>query len=80
MPIESLIKERGFSDDNEEREEILMSREYTKKIINLIETNYLTTDTILWELLQFLSEEEVKRFFQYSYIFNDWKEDDENER
>lgn len=80
MSIESLIKERGFSDDNEEREEILMSREYTKKIINLVETNYLTTDAILWELLQFLSEEEVKRFFQYSYIFNDWREDDENER
>ena len=76
---EYLVKERGFSDDSEEREEVLMSKEYTKKIINLIEDDCLSPDNILCELLQFLSEEEIKRFFQYSYIFYDFREDDKNE-
>lgn len=77
------IKERGFADDfeiNENKNEVKM-RTYTTKIVEIIEddSNIINDTAVLNELLAYLSEDELKRFFLDSPLFDDFNNKEEDE-
>lgn len=57
------IKERGFSDDGED----IMTREYTTKLIELVEDGTIDPQSALENLVNWLSERDVKSFFEDEY-------------
>jgi hypothetical protein len=67
------IREQGFSDDGED----IMTREYTTKLIDLVEEGVIDSQTVLTNLINWLSERDVKAFFEDEY--SEFDEDSEDE-
>ena len=68
------IREQGFSDDGED----IMVREYTTKLIDLVEEGVIDSQTVLTNLVNWLSERDVKAFFEDEYSELDEDSEDED--
>ena len=68
------IREQGFSDDGED----IMTREYTTKLIDLVEEGVIDSQTVLTNLVNWLSERDVKAFFEDEYSELDEDSEDED--
>lgn len=44
-----------------------MSREYTNRIVELVDDGVLDKDTLILGLLKWMSESDVKDFYDYTY-------------
>lgn len=69
------IREQGFSDDGED----IMTREYTTKLIDLVEEGVIDSQTVLTNLVNWLSERDVQAFFEDEYSELDEKSESEDE-
>lgn len=69
------IREQGFSDDGED----IMTREYTTKLIDLVEEGAIDSQTVLTNLVNWLSERDVQAFFEDEYSEFDEKPESEDE-
>lgn len=67
------IREQGFSDDGED----IMVREYTTKLIDLVEEGIIDSQTVLTNLVNWLSESDIQDFFKDEY--KEFDEDNEDE-
>ena len=48
-----------------------MTREYTCKILDLVDEGSIDENQLICSLLMWLSEHEVKEFFENNYAFDD---------
>lgn len=69
------IREQGFSDDGED----IMTREYTTKLIDLVEEGVIDSQTVLTNLVNWLSERDVQAFFEDEYSEFDEESEGEDE-
>ena len=69
------IREQGFSDDGED----IMTREYTTKLIDLVEEGVIDSQTVLTNLVNWLSERDVQAFFEDEYSELDEESESEDE-
>lgn len=53
-------------------------REYTKKLLDLIDEGVVDKDTLILNLLNWMSEEFVKEFYE-QYYESDFEEDEDEE-
>lgn len=69
------IREQGFSDDGED----VMIREYTNELVSLVKDGTLDAESVLENLVNWLSEQDIYQFAQdeYSEFFD--KEEEEEE-
>lgn len=67
------IRELGFSDDGED----IMTREKSAKLISLVQEGVLDAESVLQNLIDWLSERDVANFFEDEYSEFD-EEDEEN--
>ena len=54
----------------------MMTREYTCRILDLIDQGCLNTDELSTQLLQWMSESDVKEFY-YANGYGDFEQEDE---
>jgi hypothetical protein len=57
------IREQGFSDDGED----IVTREYTNELISLVKDGTLDAESVLENLVNWLSEQDVYHFSQDEY-------------
>ena len=69
------IREQGFSDDGED----IVTREYTTKLIDLVEEGVIDSQTVLTNLVNWLSERDVQAFFEDEYSEFDEESEGEDE-
>ena len=65
------IRELGFSDDGED----IMTREKSAKLISLVQEGVLDAESVLQNLIDWLSERDVANFFEDEY--SEFDEEDE---
>lgn len=69
------IREQGFSDDGED----FMLREKSNKLISLVQEGILDAESVLHNLIDWLSERDVSNFFDDEYSEFDEEYDDHDE-